>query len=226
MLYFLRPHPAAGCPGYTAEEPTTFAKEVVPEKNRVTPTGHLEYTPEKMEWMGNRGALKRPDSWSTDGWILCRLKVPGRENVPFQLKYTRLFFLDEATGFSAGHRPCYQCRKRRAQEFRSAWCEANGRESVTFPIIDTALKAERVLSGSRASVDEAVTSLPNGVILEASSVYWLKWRDLLFPWSFAGYGEPKELSEMPKFAKVVTPPSIVRMYTNGFTPQVHPSAFG
>lgn len=225
-MVFHEGSPCGRVPRRAAEEPTTLTKKIVPEKNRVTPTGHLEYTPDKMAWMGNRGALKRPDSWSTDGWILCRLKIPGRQNVPFQLKYTRLFFLDEATGFSAGHRPCYQCRKRRAQEFRSAWCEANVRESVTFPAIDAALKAERVLSGSRARVDEAVASLPNGVILEASRVYWLKWRDLFFPWSFAGYGEPKELSEMPTLARVVTPPSIVRMYTNGFTPQVHPSAFG
>lgn len=197
----------------------------MPEKNRVTPTGQLQYTTEKMEWMGNRGELRCLDSWSTDRWIMCRLRIESRENVPFERKYTRLFFLDEATAFSAGHRPCYQCRKRRADEFRSAWCEANGHETVAFPVIDAALKCERVISGSRDLVGEAIEPLPNGVIVEADSAYWLKWRDVFFPWSFAGYGEPRETAGMPKSVNVVTPLSIVQMYTLGFSPQVHPSAF-
>ena len=39
--------------------------------------------------------------------------MPGR--------LTELYFLDEATGLAAGHRPCGECRYRDYQAFKRAW---------------------------------------------------------------------------------------------------------
>ena len=36
-------------------------------------------------------------------------------------QYTELFFLDEATALSAGHRPCAECQRSRFNEFLTAW---------------------------------------------------------------------------------------------------------
>ena len=40
-------------------------------------------------------------------------------------RWTELFFLDEATAFAAGHRPCAYCQRARYEEFRSLWAHAN-----------------------------------------------------------------------------------------------------
>lgn len=40
-------------------------------------------------------------------------------------KYTELFFLDEATSFSAGHRPCSLCRNKEYKTFKKQWLDAN-----------------------------------------------------------------------------------------------------
>ena len=40
--------------------------------------------------------------------------------------YTELFFLDEATAFAAGHRPCGECRRSDAKRFKDLWLEVNG----------------------------------------------------------------------------------------------------
>lgn len=38
---------------------------------------------------------------------------------------TQLFFLDEATGLAAGHRPCGECRSHAYRAFKSAWSSAH-----------------------------------------------------------------------------------------------------
>jgi hypothetical protein len=39
-------------------------------------------------------------------------------------RYTELFFLDEATAFAAGHRPCAERRRERFNFFKAAWQRA------------------------------------------------------------------------------------------------------
>lgn len=68
--------------------------------------------------MGNRGELK-PRHYETaqpfakKPWIACVFK--DKNGTPYpklsELKYTKLFMLDEVTAFAAGHRPCGQCQK-------------------------------------------------------------------------------------------------------------------
>ena len=47
--------------------------------------------------------------------------------------WTELFFLDEATAFAAGHRPCFYCRRDDANRFRAAWEEGNGVTNILAP---------------------------------------------------------------------------------------------
>jgi hypothetical protein len=41
------------------------------------------------------------------------------------------FFLDEATAFAAGHRPCFECRRDVAHYFRQCWVRGNPTDSFT-----------------------------------------------------------------------------------------------
>src|SRR5258708_25245130 len=88
----------------------------VPLQNRVDPFGEIFAHPARGLWMGNRGRLHdggrtvlRP--WQVRRWITCRLEFRGRHReVLSPWTWTELFFLDEATAFAAGHRPCGECR--------------------------------------------------------------------------------------------------------------------
>src|SRR5215472_6923798 len=94
------------------------AREVytMPLQNRVTPYGEIVAVPEHGLLMGNRGILhddaqRIVRSWQVRRWIACRTAFRGRRRQVMQAhSYTELFFLDEATAFSAGHRPCAECR--------------------------------------------------------------------------------------------------------------------
>lgn len=63
-------------------------------------------------------------------------------------RYTELFFLDEATGLAAGHRPCAECQRQRFLEYRDAWVAGNtqlaGGTSPTATEIDQQLHAARI----------------------------------------------------------------------------------
>ena len=109
--------------------------------------------------MGNRGVLhddegriRRP--WQVRRWILCLLEFRGRHRaVMTPNRYTELFFLDEATGLGAGHRPCFECRRARFLAFREAWSSGNYGTvpplTVRARAIDDRLHGERVSPGAR-----------------------------------------------------------------------------
>ena len=63
--------------------------------------------------------------------------------------WTELFFLDEATAFAAGHRPCFFCRRDDANRFRAAWEEGNGVANVLARDIDAVLHRERLEGGKK-----------------------------------------------------------------------------
>ena len=91
----------------------------MPLQNRVDPWGGLQAVSERGAWMGNRGCLhdagKRlgASRWTRKQWVICKLEFNGRQReLMAPGKYTELFFLDEATALSAGHRPCNTCRRR------------------------------------------------------------------------------------------------------------------
>src|SRR5262245_37465472 len=102
-------------------------EEFMPLQNRVTPFGEIVAVPERGTLMGNRGVLHNDAgrivrSYQVRRWIACRTTFRGRRRQLLQPhSYTELFFLDEATAFAAGHRPCAECRHTDYQRFKTAW---------------------------------------------------------------------------------------------------------
>jgi hypothetical protein len=68
-----------------------------------------------------RGRITRP--FGVKRWIACRLEFRGWHRGPLLQpgRFTELFFLDEATAFAAGHRPCRLCRYEDYTAFVDVW---------------------------------------------------------------------------------------------------------
>jgi hypothetical protein len=197
----------------------------MPLQNRVDPWGRLHCVSARGAWMGNRGvlhdasrAIVRP--WRSKAWILCRLEFKGRRREVFAPgRYSELFFLDEATAFSAGHRPCAECNRERFNAFKRAW--PSGAKAAE---IDSALHAERICAGGeKASYEAALDALPDGTMIECDASALLVRGEALYPWSFAGYGAPLPRPRRAERVRVLTPSSMVRAIARGFAPQMHPS---
>ncbi len=208
----------------------------MPLQNRIDPWGQLNAVSAKGALLGNRGILHNEHKqvvtqWKGKAWITCQIKFKERQSRPFAPdSYSQLFFVDEATAFSAGHRPCAECRRDRFNEFKAAWIKANREliqgENPTIADIDKVIHAERVTEGRRKRTFTAqLGGLPAGTMIEVNGTPLLVWRGKLLPWSFEGYG--KSLTSLPSSTsvQVLTPASVVRVFASGFTPQVHLSAF-
>jgi len=96
----------------------------MPLQNRVTPLGELIADPARGLVYGNRGCLHDDRGeirrrYATRRWIACRLEFKGWHRTALMQpgKFTELFFLDEATAFAAGHRPCALCRREDYRRF-------------------------------------------------------------------------------------------------------------
>ena len=94
----------------------------MPLQNRVNPFGELCAFSARGLFMGNRGGRFHTDAktltarrWASRQWICCVLDFKGRRRDVWGRFYTELFFLDEPTAFAAGHRPCFECRRKDAQ---------------------------------------------------------------------------------------------------------------
>ena len=106
----------------------------MPLQNRVTPTGEIIATVHRGMFTGNRGIIHDPASrtllkrrWASRAWLTCVCDFRGRRReVMAGRSWTELFFLDEATAFAAGHRPCFFCRREDANRFRAAWEKGSG----------------------------------------------------------------------------------------------------
>jgi hypothetical protein len=205
----------------------------MPLQNRVTPWGEIVATPQRGLFTGNRGIIHDPATrtllkrrWSNPAWITCVCDFRGRRReVMATRSWTELFFLDEATAFAAGHRPCFYCRRDDANRFRAAWQRGNGVARAGAKEIDATLHRER-LDGRAKRLHPlpcAVTDLPDGAMLQAadqSNCYLiLHGRPLL--WSFGGY---RTVSAALDDALLLTPPSTLRALVDGYRPLLHPSA--
>jgi hypothetical protein len=134
-----------------------------------------------------------------------------------------LFFLDEATAFAAGHRPCFFCRYADAQRFRAAWAAGNAVDPPAAPLMDKVLHAER-LDGKRKRlhpIPGAVADLPDGAVLAAGAASFLILGGRALRWSSGGY---QRVTSQPTYDGLLTPPSTLRAFAAGYLPVLHPSA--
>ena len=207
----------------------------MPLQNRVDPWGRLHAIEARGTLLGNRGILHNAQkeiisNSARKGWVTCRLEFEGRQREVFSAgSYSELFFLDEATAFSAGHRPCAECRRGRYNEFKAAWVRANpglvrsANPSITE--IDKVLHAERARrGGGKVTFEALLAELPPGAFIEVDGEAFLVWRGGLLRWSFDGYSGGQSLPASSTRVRVLTPASVVRVFRSGFVPGVHASA--
>jgi hypothetical protein len=203
----------------------------MPLQNRVTPTGDIIADPHRGMFTGNRGIIHHPATktllkkrWATPAWITCVCEFRGwRRKVMGTRSWTELFFLDEATAFAAGHRPCFFCRRDDANRFRAAWEEGNGVSGIRAREMDNVLHAERLDRGRKRlhPLPMPLTELPDGAMVQASRAYFLMVQGRALRWSMAGYREAEDAIEG---AMLLTPPSTLRAMGAGYRPVLHPSA--
>jgi hypothetical protein len=197
-------------------------------QNRVDPFGTFHATTARGELMGNRGILHDPTRriqrrHAHQNWVTCALTFKGRHREIMQPgRYTELFFLDEATAFAAGHRPCAECRRTRYREFTDWWRRVHNEPEADRPLaptIDRLLHATRIARGGRkVTFEAAVDGLPDGTIFAAGDLAALIWRGRQLDWSFHGYSE--RTKQVRGNVMVLTPRPIVDLFAQGFRPLV------
>jgi hypothetical protein len=203
----------------------------MPLQNRVTPTGDIVADPHRGLFTGNRGIIHDPETktllkkrWATPAWITCVCEFRGkRRKVMGTRSWTELFFLDEATAFAAGHRPCFFCRRDDANRFRAAWEQGNGVADVLARAMDAVLHRERLDRGSkrRHALPMPLTQLPDGAMVQAGAESYLMVQGRALLWSMAGYRMAESALDG---AELLTPPSTLRAVGAGYRPALHPSA--
>jgi hypothetical protein len=199
-------------------------------RNRVNPGGDIFTTPARGRFMGNRGLLHDADKnivrqFKLKAWITCRLEFKGwKRPLMAPGQYTELFFLDEATSFAAGHRPCFECRREDALRFKMAWIKGNpeyGFDAKTsIRLIDEIIHADRTgTTGVQIVYPANPASLPDGTfILVRGESYLIKERKL-YRWTAFGYEDGVPFFVVGK-VMVQTPESIVNAFKAGYVPQV------
>jgi hypothetical protein len=204
----------------------------MPLQNRVTPLSELVAVPERGLVYGNRGCLHDEHGrirtrFNGKRWIACRLSFKGwhRSRLLQPGRFTELFFLDEATAFAAGHRPCALCRREDYDRFGARWAELHGESGADT--IDVRLHDERVVPGTRAQRRHRtrLDDLPDGAFVLRDRMPWLVRGSSLLRWTPGGYDE--RVSRPSGRGVLVTPPSLVavlRIGWDGAVPLLHPSA--
>jgi hypothetical protein len=215
-----------------AGDPVFGSAEVgVPLQNRVDPFGELFATPARGLFFGNRGGRFHTDDqkltkrrWASRQWICCVLEFKNRQRDVWGRYYTEIFFLDEVTALAAGHRPCFECRRRDAEAFAGAWQQAF---KLAWPpradAMDLVLQAERLNGRAKRLHRRKIDGLPDGAFVALEEGAWAVRGNALLRWTPNGYDTSKR---RPRGTMVglLTPPAIVSVLAAGYRPRWHPSA--
>jgi hypothetical protein len=199
----------------------------MPLQNRVDPFGALFADRAHGLFMGNRGGrLHRADRtlgprhWASRQWICCRLQFNNRQRQVWGGSYSELFFLDEPTALAAGHRPCFECRRKDAEAFAGLFSKA-GR--VRAGAMDKALHAERLDGKAKRRHRRNSDWLPDGAFVVLDDEALAVRGNRLLQWTPSGYAT---LRARPRavMVDVLTPPSILAVLSGGYRPLWHSSA--
>jgi hypothetical protein len=208
----------------------------MPLQNRVTPFSTIIATPERGGFTGNRGVIHNHQKQiikhhAVKYWITCVLEYKGkRRKLMTPNRWTELFFLDEATAFAAGHRPCGFCRHADFKRFKQLWLQANGKkygisENVKMDVIDNCIHTERLDKNNLQKTFTAIlNTLPNGVFIKLNNnaAAYLWYGQQLYQWSFGGYQKITAV-DTNQAVQVLTPASYVEVFRLGYEVQVHVS---
>jgi hypothetical protein len=207
--------------------------EGMPLRNRVTPVGELVADAGRGLVYGNRGCLHDARGeivrWAaTRRWIACRLRFKDWHRSPLRQpgRFTELFFLDEATAFAAGHRPCALCRR---ADYLAAKSSKVGtiRSLGDFGAdeLDAGLEEERMDGRERRLHRARFEELPDGAFVIIDGEPSVVFKDMLLAWAPRGYGPPRR--RPIGAATLLTPPSLTALLREGWhgaVPLLHPTA--
>ncbi len=227
----------------------------MPLPNRVSPFGELFADPALGLFMGNRGGRIHNDArtltlrrWTSRAWICCLLEFKGRHRNVWQDGYTEMFFLDEPTALAAGHRPCFECRRRDALAFANAWQRAQRAAARPRAAeMDVVLHEERLTPAGerRAALNSCapeavggghfqasrgkrrhvlpIAGLPDGAFIAVDDrAFAVRGRSLLC-WAPDGYAARRPRPPSGD-AEVLTPPATLAVLRAGYQPRWHDSA--
>ena len=203
----------------------------MPLQNRVDPFADLFATPARGTLFGNRGGRFHTDDqtltrrrWASRQWICCVLDFKGRQRDVWGRFYTELFFLDEVTALAAGHRPCFECRRKDAEDFAGRWQAAfKLRTPPHAPEMDQVLHAQRLDGRAKRLHRRRIDGLPDGAFIALQEGAFAVRGTSLLRWTPRGYDgrrrRPRGMS-----VDVLTPPAIVAVIAAGYQPRWHASA--
>jgi len=200
----------------------------MPLQNRVTPFGELIATPARGLLMGNRGGRLHDAErkltarrWTSKQWICCRLDFNNRHRNVWGDGYSELFFLDEVTALAAGHRPCFECRRKDAEVFATLFSGKDKRASAAT--MDEVLHAERLTGKAKRLHRRAIDPLLDGAVIALQGGAFAVRGEHLLCWTPVGYVDPQPRPRVID-VDVLTPPSILAVLGKGYRPRWHPSA--
>jgi hypothetical protein len=203
----------------------------MPLPNRVDPFGNLFADAARGTLFGNRGGRFHRDDrtlgarrWASRQWICCVLEFKNRQRDVWGRYYTELFFLDEVTALSAGHRPCFECRRKEAERFAECWRQAfKLKARPRAPEMDAVLHGERLDDRAKRRHRRPIGDLPDGaMIARGEGAFALRGGGLL-RWTPAGYSG-REARPRGITVDVLTPPTMLAALRHGYAPRWHASA--
>ena len=203
----------------------------MPLQNRVDPFGELFVAQVRGLFMGNRGGRFHTDTqeltarrWVSRQWICCVTKFKARQREVWGRFYTELFFLDEPTALAAGHRPCFECRRKDAEVFAEYWRKAYGlRSRPRAAEMDEVLHRERLNGRAKRLHRRKIESLPDGAFITRDSAAFAVRGNVLLHWTADGY-DARLPRQRQVTVDVLTPPAVLGVLAAGYQPRWHPSA--
>ena len=203
----------------------------MPLPNRVDPFGELIAVSARGTLFGNRGGRFHTDDktltrrrWVSRAWICCVLEFKNRQRDVWGRFYTELFFLDEVTALAAGHRPCFECRRRDAVAFAEAWRQSfKLKTRPRASAMDAVLHRERLDGRAKRRHRRAVDALPDGAVIAWEAGAFAVRASSLLQWTPAGY-TVRRRRPRGGTVDVLTPPAVLAVLAAGYRPQWHPSA--
>ena len=167
--------------------------------------------------MGNRGGRIHTDDrkltkrrWASRQWICCVLDFKNRQRDVWGRYYTELFFLDEVTALAAGHRPCFECRRKDAEAFAGAWRQAFklARRGPRADEMDEVLHAERLDGRAKRLHRRKIDDLPDGAFVALEEGAYAVRGNALLRWTPEGY-DARKRRPRGTMVDVLTPPAIL-----------------
>jgi hypothetical protein len=128
------------------------------------------------------------------------------------------------TALAAGHRPCFECRRKEANAFAAYWQNASKLQSrPRADAMDKVLHAERLDSHTKRTHSAKLDTLPNGAMITIKGEPFAVCDRSLLQWSPRGYIARQSRSRDIN-VNVLTPPSIVAVLKAAYPPHWHKSA--